>query len=977
MFETWWRDLNQGKCGRAFGALRYTSTRQLLTIALAATAMWSPNSIANDSPLQYRDSYRHYDTNDGLPQNSITALVESADGYLWLGTYGGLTRFDGLRFSVFHATADEGPGSDRILSLLEDRPGRLWIGTEDAGVSVLRDGEFERLEMCGGTCRVGALVRDASRIVAATDQGVWVIDAESGRSRVLVSPPGLRLAISAANGPVHVSGEAGLFRLDGDQVLPVPLPEGTEQIQSLGWLDDTLWAGTSNEVLVWNGSTWSRPFAQFPGLGATVITRDAKGSWWLHDDQSGLVHLEPDGTSRPVAPELLRLGRIEQSLLDRSGNLWLGSNGRGLLRIRAATVAVLDDPELGLDLPAMPVISDGMGGQWLGLLCGGIRHLDRQGSMTTVPWFSNSAACPWSMARTDGTLWVGTSDGWLARAEGPEFDRLVPIRRLPEQPIIRAIVAAPQGGWWIALQGKLVWLPTDGLGDPRPIAALNNMTVNRIRPAREGGHWFVGDRGAVRIVDERAAEHITEADGLSSRFARDIFEHDDGTLWIGTYGGGVTIRRAGVLKTYRENDGLFDNTVSCFLADGAGRLWASGNRGISLFAADQVARAGTEPTLYTTGYAQSEGLRYAETNGGSNDACHRDESGRLWFPLVSGFAVVEPDHAVQSLRQASRPVIESVLVGGQVRPHSGTLKLAADARDIEIRYAAPNLSNSESIRFRVRLADTEDWTELGEQRSVFYPLLPYGELAFQVSARSADGTWLDMPEPLRMFHRQPWHLHPLAILSALILGVIAVLLGRRSVVGLLDARARRLAQHALRRAEDLTIDNQRLHRQANVDSLTGLANRRRFTEALAEIWTLPAMSPITLMMIDVDDFKRYNDTFGHPAGDACLQLLAQTLRTTMPPPALVARHGGEEFAIISPNSDEAAAGTLAERLRAAVIDLAHHHAPSASHPIVTISIGVCTVWPGPDMSPKQALAAADEALYRAKSGGRNQIQFAR
>ncbi len=177
-----------------------------------------------------------------------------------------------------------------------------------------------------------------------------------------------------------------------------------------------------------------------------------------------------------------------------------------------------------------------------------------------------------------------------------------------------------------------------------------------------------------------------------------------------------------------------------------------------------------------------------------------------------------------------------------------------------------------------------------------------------------------------------------------------------------------------RETDKLAAANLELQRISNSDGLTGIANRRLFEDFLGREWQRAGRQrePLTLIMIDVDHFKSYNDTFGHQAGDECLRRLAEVLRANVKRTTdLVARYGGEEFAAVLPDTDAAGAAGVAEQLRAAVEALAIPHTASPVSQVVTVSLGTATVFPGPGDSPADIVAMADQAMYQAKQQGRN------
>jgi len=464
-------------------------------------------------------------------------------------------------------------------------------------------------------------------------------------------------------------------------------------------------------------------------------------------------------------------------------------------------------------------------------------------------------------------------------------------------------------------------------------------------------------------------------EGLSSRFARTVFEEKDGRLWIGTYGGGLNVVKDGRISHYSEEDGLFDDVVSCILEDRAGRLWLSGNRGISMISAEMRASAGQSATLTSVGFAGEDGLLPAETNGGSQSACFIDATGNLWFPLLSGFAKVNPERAINSNFVAPTPIIESVRVGGQMLSFANGLQLETGARNLEIHYSAPSLTSPDKTRFRFRWSGDSQWTETGTQRSLYYPLIPWGELQLQVSARVGGGPWSAQPAVLDILHPLPWYQRP-SVWIALLLGAILLTWGGQRGLGwYLRRRAERDARPIREHANQLARDNQRLSDQALRDELTGLANRRHFNDLLDELLRRRE-GVVSLLLIDVDEFKRFNDYFGHVAGDDCLRAVAKAMQSAVPEPHLLARYGGEEFVVLMSGVDTRAALELAQCLRLRVNELNYPHVPGAQHARVSVSIGIASQAASSSANKSSLIASADEAMYRAKRGGRDRVVVA-
>jgi diguanylate cyclase (GGDEF)-like protein len=214
-----------------------------------------------------------------------------------------------------------------------------------------------------------------------------------------------------------------------------------------------------------------------------------------------------------------------------------------------------------------------------------------------------------------------------------------------------------------------------------------------------------------------------------------------------------------------------------------------------------------------------------------------------------------------------------------------------------------------------------------------------------------------------------WHLSASTFLGGSMLGIV------------LRYRDERYLRRDYLHARLLTLDNERIQAMADqlerlsfLDGLTGLANRRYFDSSLDKAWRtcLRENAPLTVIMLDVDFFKPYNDEYGHQQGDQALRDLAATIAAqAVRPQDLVARYGGEEFVALLPWVDEASAGHMAERILKAVCDLKLPHSSSGCADYVTVSAGVATLIPKAELQPSSLVAAADEALYQAKRTGRN------
>ena len=752
--------------------------------ALALLAVCAVAPAAEPVASEYRIVPRRFNYEDGAPQSGVNAIVQDREGYLWLGTFGGLARFDGSAFRVFRERSAPdaaaargaprtGPASDRIISLMEDDRGRLWIGTQDAGVSVSEHGAFRHLPVCGGICEVSDIEQGPDRAIwLATAAGVFRLDPESMRAtRLGRSAPGSynHVAIDR-NGEVFVGGYEGFHIVAGDQLRRIPLPDVDDShVSTLHRDGDGLLVGTGLRLYRYRHqrALWLRQDVSEPKYAA----HDARGRWLVAQRNGRVVREEQPGRWREIA-ELSGLG-VSALAFDGEGNLWIGTGSKGLLRLRDPVFGLLSEAQLGTGAAGRAVVADGRGGYWLGLACGALRHLDADGRVQRWPirdvLGNDCVSSLW--ADGQGALWVGTSSGVLGRLRDGALLRIGSWHKGD------AIGIWPDGddGMLVNAGTSTYRMQVDAGGRllrRRPIAALEGMHVNRVVPGARGGTWFLGDQGALRLVEERVVERWSPREGLSSRFARALYEDGDGVLWIGTYGGGLNRVEGGRVQRYGSENGLPDEAVSCILPDSRGRLWLGGNRGVTLLPEPGEAGESIKSVLF----AAYDGLVPPEINGGTSSPCLRDAQGRLWLSLVEGFAVLDPARIGEDRPAPLRAHIEDVEVaGGAGEIADGVLRLASFTRNLQIRYAAINLSRPRETRFRFRLSGFDaDWVDAGQNRSILYPSVPWGEHLFEVQARVAGGPWSPAAE-LRILHPQPWYQRPWIWTLATSMGLVVLL----------------------------------------------------------------------------------------------------------------------------------------------------------------------------------------------------------
>ncbi len=363
----------------------------------------------------------------------------------------------------------------------------------------------------------------------------------------------------------------------------------------------------------------------------------------------------------------------------------------------------------------------------------------------------------------------------------------------------------------------------------------------------------------------------------------------------------------------------------------------------------------------------------------------KTDDGRLWFRGDTGMTIVDPKR-LRCNTLAPHVIVEQITVDGMIIDANKPVRVPPGKGELAVRYTAPSLTMPERVRFRYKLEGYDhEWVAAETRRAAYYTNLPPGTYRFCVMACNNDGVWNNEGVAFTFtltprFYQTNWfRLAAVIGLAVVVAGLARVRMrGLKRANRLLEQRiADRTAQltranHELKAShEEMEAANARLLALATTDGMTMLANHRAFQDRLRAAVGDAQVSgrPMTMLLADVDHFKQYNDSYGHPAGDEVLRIVARLLRENTRPGDCVARYGGEEFAVLLPDTDVATALEIAERLRASV---SMYEFPCRR---VTLSIGVAL--PDADeLCPAGLVESADKALYGAKRAGRNRVLLA-
>ncbi|MCM2255449.1 MAG: PAS domain S-box protein [Vicinamibacteria bacterium] len=764
-----------------------------------------------------------WNLDQGLPNATVNAVLQTREGYLWLGTFEGLARFDGVRFTVFNRANTPALRNNGIRALCEDREGGLWIGTNGGGLTRLQDGRFE------GFTREQGLTSDIVRALHTDlrDGAVWI----------------------GTNG-------GGLVRYKDGRFEPQPPEQAGRVVVALAQeRDGTLWAGTLGEGLRRRSpdGTW-QTFGPSDGLPPQLLTAVAArrgGGLWVGTAGGGLVHFEGGRVvPLPAALAPLQDANVAALVEDGDGALWVGTNGGGLARFDGERLSVTKTTE---GLPADVVYSlwlDREGSLWVGTNGAGLARL-RDGSVTsytTREGLSRDFAYTVLQDRS-GALWAGSAGG-LDRLEGGRFQPVA----TPWQGgmAVRSLAEDAAGGLWIGTYGAGVWrrAPDGSFSGFRARDGLANDNVRAVMvdrrgrvwaatidglSVREDGRWrsyrvadglpansviglaedaegrlWAGTDGAGLVrFDGQRFEVFTTEHGLPSNLVLALFVDAEGTLWLGT-NGGVAWRQGARFHARGSADGLPSDAITQLRDDNAGNLWLGTSRGISRIAKAELLAAADAPRgrISARTFDRTDGMKSAQCTGPGQPAGFRDRDGRLWFATTQGVVVLDPAR----LRSDTRPPdvrIEEVVVDGVAHPADALRTPTAPGR-VEFRFTALTLLAPSRVAFRFRLEGFDDaWSAPGDRRLVEYTKLPPGDYVFRVSARSGDGPWNDAGAALALTV-PPRFYQTRAFLALAGLALVALVVGTHQLrLRALRTRARDLAVQVTERTQSLAEAKER------------------------------------------------------------------------------------------------------------------------------------------------------------------------
>ena len=850
-----------------------------IILLLSSSFIWAQNiekgKDAQKTFSQY--SINRWNNENGLPGNAVKDIIKTSDGYIWIATFDGLARFDGIKFTVFDKDTAPNFKTNGILSLFEDHHKNLWLGTDGTGVLKYQQGKFD-------TIQTSPTLKNAfiTSFAQTKDGTIWV-GTKNGLAKLTDNQltkvnefPSLRtvsinsLLVDAQDNLWIATSNTGLIKKSDNYIKQYTTNEGVISNSFGALFEDskkTMWAGTDNGLMAiqdgYHIDNLSNKYNLPHGFINTIFETEygdiligtTYGLLWIRDDNIK-IYTEKDG---------LPNNNVTAIINDGEGSLWVGTYKGGLVRLKDGLFLNYGIKE-GLHNNFINTIYEVDSIYYIGTE-GGI-SIFHDGIIKNYSSPNNSAFQNWVKAflKDDtGNLWVGTYDGLYKFDKG--LKKVLSKNEGLSSNKIRSIIKDDKNQLWVGTANGI-----NIINKNHQITILDKKnglqsTFIMCLSKNKNGSILIGTNGGgLSMYKDREVKTFTMKDGLAGNVVFNIFQENNGLIWLST-DNGICSYDGKSFTTYNVANKLFKIAVFQTIIDESNKVWVATGKGIYTIDKKYLLESVTKTEDITAKiklYDKAYGMRSMGINGGSSGIL--DEQGKIWFPTAKGISILDTKAVSQNLKRPT-VVIEKVMVGKNKFLPYKNLKIEAESSNIEIHYTGLYFFAPERIQFQYKLEPFDkEWINARERRIAYYNNLLPGNYTFKVRAANDGGVWHEDFKSIKLtkeayYYQENWF----KALIGLVLLALAVALYFFQVWGI-KSKNLKLAGQVKKRTEDINAQKEALERiNASKDKLLSIISHdlKGPLKSIRQILSLMSSGHVTQ-----DEFKSLTNNLQQDVGNS-------------------------------------------------------------------------------------------------------------
>lgn len=704
-----------------------------VSFLLVLTGIAQPPLISEKS-LQVNTSYvvQTWNSENGLPQNTVMRIFQAKDGFLWIATFNGLLRYDGQVFKLYNTSNAPGMANNSVKFIVQDINGVLWFSTINGKLFKYENEVFESLLINSNEKKIVKTIElneEGTLMVGTEDNEIFYL-----KNKVFVShfklPESLTLSkiiYSAGDSALLIGTSQGLYRYTNKVLGKVAGVEGKVLLVKKSSAHE-IWIYTDKGIYTNKKGNFEQfviPSSVFKESALTDFFPVKDNEIWI-STKRGLTHLKDGNITSYSALTGLASNNLSIVYKDQESNIWVGTSDAGICKMGAKTFYSYSSSEGLLSDVVGAILKTSDKRILITNFCQGITQFNNN----KFSEFNKSSGCVWSlMEDKDHYLWIGTYGNWIFRYKDGVYEHF-PVNADPAWNIVFSIFQSSDGNIWVGTDAGL-HVYKDGKFSP--FGSKEVGTIKQITQDKQGRIWFCSKNG-LGMIENGNTRIYTIEDGLSHNDIRFVYEDEEGTMWIATYGGGLNRLADNKIFAFNQSGNFMDEFSSCIIEDDYGTFWVSTDHGVYSVKRNDLNRYADGETVFlnTHRYGKENGLKNSECTGGFHPAGMKDESGRIWFPTLAGVAIVDPRTVLKN-SYIPELKVETIIIDETKYFKSDSLVIPRNLKKIEFHFTAPFFTESKNILFQYKLdGKDQDWSDPTRSRVASYLGLPPGRYKFHV-----------------------------------------------------------------------------------------------------------------------------------------------------------------------------------------------------------------------------------------------------